>query len=123
MAGAAVGRAAEGGTEAAGASLVLRVEVRPPAGGRVDYRRWGAADVVTLRDQRGNVYRFRPRGEKSAAPGDPGKPVTDVLVFDRPRDDAGALELELPAAAVGAAGTFRVRIPKGVWDRPAPAKD
>lgn len=123
VADAAIGRVAEGGKEEAGATLILQVEVTPPAGGRVEYKGWGAADAVALRDQRGTPYRFRPRAEKSRVPADPGKPLLDVLVFDRPADGGGTLELELPGSAVGVAGTFRVRIPRDVWDRPAPVKD
>jgi hypothetical protein len=52
---------------------------------------------------------------------EPAREVHDLLVFEPPPAEAGALKLELPASAWGGAGMCRFRIPRNMII-PAPAR-
>jgi hypothetical protein len=79
---------------------------------------------VTLRDPSGKAY---PRktfpgaevaGQVHRASIYPGQFKDDLLVFEPPPADVEYLRLELPAANAGAAGLFRLTIPKSIIRRP-----
>src|SRR5262249_31713741 len=116
----AVGRVTENGKPGPDLNLILQVEVANETGGRVAYKGWGNA---RLTDAAGRAYRLRPGAEKSGGSIKPGPAAADMLVVGRRKDGGGALEVGLAGSAVGVTGTFRIRIPKEVWDRPATTKD
>jgi hypothetical protein len=79
-------------------------------------------DYATLRDNFGNGYRRIDFGLTAYPVGSVersesiyyNKPITDVLVFERPIDTFEYLELELPAQNFGSQGLLRFRIPKNM---------
>jgi hypothetical protein len=83
---------------------------------------WGHGDGVTLADNLGNHYGrvHAPAGttiigQCETASMLKGKPVTDMLAFKPPRDDADYLTLELPAANIGGQGTLTFKILRLAW--------
>jgi len=95
---------------------------------KLDYSTWSGKiisltrDYATLRDNFGNGYSRIDFGlaaypvasvERSESIYY-NKPITDVLVFERPIDTFEYLELELPAQNVGSQGLLRFRIPKNM---------
>jgi hypothetical protein len=102
-------------------SLVVRFRVRNQGAGRAfTYEGWakdskGAAP--TLKDDQENTYALRDfgagvqvSGQVSRAVLAPGSFVDDLLVFEPPEPGVEALFLELPAAALGGTGSFKLRM-------------
>jgi hypothetical protein len=98
---------------------------------RLVYRGWGERGQEghtyqpRLLDDRDNSYSLVPVPAGAAVEGQrvravlvPGKPITDVLVFEPPAAGVKFLLLELPAGAFGAGGNLRLRIPAALIDRP-----
>jgi len=95
---------------------------------KLDYSTWSGKiisltrDFATLRDNFGNGYRRIDFGLTAYPEGSVersesiyyNKPITDVLVFERPIDTFEYLELELPAQNFGSQGLLRFRIPKNM---------
>ena len=99
-------------------------------GGPIDYEHWGLpavrkAPAPTLEAAGRNLSPVeltpeQPVGRTDMVPLFPGKAVEDVLVFPAPAG-VGPLRLELPAAAWGGQGVFRLSIPASmVAVSPAP---
>jgi hypothetical protein len=94
---------------------------------KIDYRGWAtsAASSIRLHDNFGNPYRRREPDLLSTFVGQvreptaihPGEHVDDLLVFEKPIPKISYLRLELPAAALGGTGTFRLHIPGSVIRR------
>jgi hypothetical protein len=94
---------------------------------RLEYRGWGlpadpGGPAVVLLDDRGQTCRLRSLGPGGEAAGQvrsasiaPLRPIDDVLLFDLPAANVEFLRLELPAAAVGEAGTLRLQLPRSLF--------
>jgi hypothetical protein len=95
---------------------------------RLEYRGWGqpaeppAGQAAVLLDDRGQTCRLRSFGPGGEVAGQvrsasiaPLRPIDDVLVFDPPASKVEYLRLELPAAAIGEAGTLRLQIPPSLF--------
>jgi hypothetical protein len=92
---------------------------------KVEYHSWASRDILfdrdcpTLKDNFGNSCKWvsfgrgtRPAGTVEGSKSIyPNKPVSDVLVFEVPRDTATHVDLELPATNFGGEGMLRFRIP------------
>jgi hypothetical protein len=101
---------------------------------RLAYESWSAkptrvktGDWVRLRDDQGRVYHLTaldPRrpvaGQVLQAPLRPGKPVTDVLVFEPPTGPVRFLRLELSTAAFGQPGKLRLEVPGSMLEGDVP---
>ena len=88
--------------------LVVRLGLRSSDDAkRVEYNGWSNFQSVSLSDELGNKYpqkRFRGAsvvGQVDRAGLYSDKPLTDVLVFERPVPRARRLRLELPGIAIG----------------------
>ena len=97
---------------------------------KIEYRGWGGDPIsigeaaATLTDDRGNRYKRIHFGMSTPIKGQlsnesiyPGGAKTDVLVFEKPIDNAEALRLELPGAAIGSSEVGRIAIPTSYVDR------
>jgi hypothetical protein len=96
---------------------------------KVDYRSWGADSVflhrdVSLSDNFSNRYTAfhhdlanHPVGAVGIEALYPGGSVKDVLVFEKPIDNAEHLDLALPAGSFGGTGMLRIRIPASMIQR------
>ena len=108
-------------------SLVIELSVQN-VGSRhpIEYRSWAEVypgNVPVLKDNLGNSYRSvgsvtdvaerLPDGLLA-----PGKSFEDAIVFEAPTDGIEFLHLELPAAAIGLRGTFRLQIPRNMITSP-----
>jgi hypothetical protein len=112
-----------------GADELLQISFRVYNAGttrRLDYRSWSqpvapGEEAVVLKDDRGQTYRLHSFGAAEAAGPvrstsiAPLRPIEDVLVFDPPKTKVEYLRLELPAAAVGDAGTLRLHVPRSLF--------
>jgi hypothetical protein len=91
----------------------------------VDYKSWSATNggtdsaAASLSDNLGRAYRQKSFSAGWKVPGQMphaaipmAKWVDDVLVFDAPSGPLEYLHLELPCAAFGATGRFRLEIPR-----------
>jgi hypothetical protein len=107
-----------------GGRLLITVRLINAAGGtRLMYNSWSLprtrpAERPRLRDDKGHTYRIQDIDPHRPVPGQvrqlplrPGKPKTDVLVFDAPTGPVSYLRLELPTTAFGQAGLIRLEIP------------
>jgi hypothetical protein len=94
---------------------------------RIPYDSWGEpaagreADLARLNDNLGKTYRLRnfdPNvelvGRLAHARVSPGQYVDDLLVFEPPSASVEYLRLELPGAACGSTGTFRLQLPRSL---------
>jgi len=104
--------------------LSIKVEVRNLSETKkLGYRTWAGRDLsfgkdfATLEDNFGNSYKRvtfgmdQPKGRVMSESLYPGKPLTDVLVFETPIEKAQYLRLELPAGNVDGEGVLRFQIP------------
>jgi len=94
-------------------------------GRRIDFEGWGYANnrpislIATCSDNVGNVYRGVAFGFGSRVAGQqqrgsslyPGKALEETLVFEQPVDVASQVRVELPGAAIGEEGAFKLSIP------------
>jgi hypothetical protein len=101
--------------------LILRVQLQNENTTRkLEYRGWAAGQSsgsVKLTDNFNNPY-FQKSWQSATIDGQltaeslyPGKPVEDVLVFQKPLQKAETLRLLLPAAAFGEKGMLGFEIP------------
>jgi hypothetical protein len=97
------------------------------AGRRLLYQGWGSAAV--LYDEHGNVYRRLRHEDHGRVKGqltnptalDPGEPVVDLLVFEKPVAVAKTLVLSLPMDRVeGQSGMLRAVVPRDFRRAEAP---
>jgi hypothetical protein len=97
---------------------------------KIDYVTWAGQDFSlnrdfgTLTDNNANSYKRigfgifnRPVGRADSNSIYPGKPLTDVLIFEAPLKTTDFLSIELCASNVGEKGLFRIRIPASMIER------
>ena len=90
----------------------------------LEYHTWNGAqmsldlDFASLRDNFDNLYKridfgpgSQPEGRTESQTVQPGKTVTDVLVFQPPMERAEYLNLLMPAGNFGGHGLVRLRVP------------
>jgi hypothetical protein len=108
--------------------LELKLSVQNQAWNRnVQYVRWAAQSLSTgqtapsLTDDQGRPYRFCSPPSGPPLPAEerrvslrPLKSCEDKLLFEVPSSQFDSLRLELPAAACGAAGSIRLKIPRSL---------
>jgi hypothetical protein len=108
-------------------SLVIQLRVDNVSSKRkIAYKSWGEVypgNVPVLKDNLGNAYRSLGSVTDMAEYFNagllaPGKSFEDALTFEAPRDGIESLRLELPAAAIGSRGRFRLLIPKSMIAAP-----
>lgn len=107
--------------------IAVRVEVRNTGAAPIEYRTLsgdgdaGLRDAARLVDERGGVLpRIRlplsvsPVGRVVSERLEPGRSLTDVLVFESPSVPASRLTLWVPGDAVGASGSGEIGVPAPV---------
>ena len=103
--------------------LVVRVSVKNIGSTAFTYQTMagddaGLVDAVVLRDARGVVLRrarfgfaIVPAGRIASERVEPGRSLSDVLVFERPAGTPRGLSLTVPGRCVGAAGEVTLQVP------------
>ncbi len=99
--------------------LIVELEINnTDKGKKVDYSGWAKGGNATMKDASGNNYKRITFGTATvvgqiagATSLYPSKPVSDVLVFERPIESAKELRLRLPLSAVDKTGVIRLKIP------------
>ena len=103
------------------AVLTVRLQLRNESQTRkLEYAGWGTGQFaagVKLTDDLGNAYSQKswkgatPDGQLAQESLYPGKAVEDILVFQKPVEKAGILQLRLPASAFGQKQTLDFAVP------------
>lgn len=106
---------------------IVKLVVENGGADKASYR--GAADPNTKRgdgaprltDDMGVLYRVVDFGKDKPIPGQlettpvmAGKPIVDLLVFERTPEKADHLKLELPGVNFGGAGRVKIKIPRAI---------
>jgi hypothetical protein len=109
-------------------SFVVKLEIDNQGTNRVDYQGWGTTEPVNdavpplMTDSNGKAYKRQTFGPGAALEGmvlaesiQPGKTLSDVVVFDMPDDSGMFVRIELSATNLGKPGKVRLEIPKALY--------
>jgi hypothetical protein len=115
---------------------LLRIDIQNVSNGDVDYFSWatrppqGADSLPALTDSNGTPVKWaQPEGAilvnqvSNAETIQPGRTISDILVFAIPPDSTTFLRLELPGSNVGEMGKFRLQLQKNMLEAFAKGND
>ncbi len=110
------------------AYFVLGISIQNVGGGKkVEYSTWSGKtfaaepDSATVTDDLGTAYRHvgfgsaRIVGATDDASIEPGKSVTDIIVFQAPADKAGSFDVEFPGANIGSKEPIKLHITRDMF--------